>query len=301
MAGLLCDLGLHRVDPAIVLNGGVGFSRCLRCGQALVRRPGSRWGLVPRGHAVVWRPVSAGRVGRERWSPDRGADHCVHHPAPIQPAMGRSSVASRPHASRAYRYLARQIADARTDSGAAMIVLISAVCSPALSNETLMMLCAMMHDELGGRLLVIDATLTQEGIGAALGADGRPGLSEARAAHPWDVLEMLHLPTRRALFVLGAGYRPGAARPEDMVGILPFLAQRFDHILIQQQAITADTRYLAMAARADLVLVLAEEGGTRMARLAQARDAFRTHGIANVGMVLAVPSAGTAQARARAA
>lgn len=286
MGGLLCDLGLHRLDPAIVWNGGVGFSRCLRCGRALVRRPGARWGTVPRGYAVVWRPAAG-----QREAPAR--------PAPIASIQPSAHPAARP--SRAYRYLARQIAGGRIDSGTAMTVLVSAVCPQSLSNDSLLMLCAMMQDELGGRLLVIDATLASDGIGAALGAAGRPGLSEARADHVWDVLEMLHLPSARSLFVLGAGCRPGAARPDDMAGILPFLAQRFDHIVIQQRAITADTRYLAMASRADMVLVLAEEGGTRMASLTQARAAFRTHGIDNVGLVLAVPPAGAGQGRAYAA
>lgn len=294
MVGLLCDLGLHRLDPAIVWNGGVGFSRCLRCGRVLVRRPGARWGTVPRGYAVVWRP--AARKG--------GAPSPAPRSSPIAPIRSVAPPAARP--SRAYRYLARQIAGGRTDSGSAdsgsaMTVLVSAVCPQPLSNDSLLMLCAMMQDELGGRLLVIDATLASDGIGAALGAAGRPGLSEARADHVWDVLEMLHLPTARSLFVLGAGCRPGAARPDDMAGILPFLTQRFDHIVIQQRAITADTRYLAMASRADMVLVLAEEGGTRMASLTQARAAFRTHGIDNVGLVLAVPPAGAAQGRAYAA
>lgn len=295
MGGLLCDLGLHRLDPAIIWNGGVGFSRCLRCGRALVRRPGARWGAVPRGYAVVWRPAAGGRDARARPAPI----------SPIQPAARPAAhLAARP--SRAYRYLARRIAGGRTDSGSAdsgsaMTVLFSALCPQPLSNDSLLMLCAMMQDELGGRLLVIDATLATDGIGAALGAAGRPGLSEARADHVWDVLEMLHLPTARPLFVLGAGCRPGAARPDDMAGILPFLAQRFDHIVIQQRAITADTRYLAMASRADMVLVLAEEGGTRMASLTQARAAFRTHGIDNVGLVLAVPPAGAARGRAYAA
>jgi Mrp family chromosome partitioning ATPase len=259
---------LHRVDPVTVWNGGIGFSRCLRCWRALVRRPGRRWSKAPRGYAVVWRPAG-GKALAER-------------------AAG-SSAAPVEQASRSYRYLVRRIAAARADGQPARTILLSAMCDVDAANEVSLLLSATLQDELGGRLLIIDATLRNDGIGASLGIDRKPGLSEARAQDPWRALEMLHLLSRKGVFALGAGLDPAAAQADEMIGILPFLAERFDHILIQQRAITADTRNLALAAHADRILVLAKEGSTRMAGLAAARDAFRCSGIGDVGLILTVP------------
>ncbi|MET0362499.1 MAG: hypothetical protein ABW048_12205, partial [Sphingobium sp.] len=159
--------------------------------------------------------------------------------------------------------------------------------------ETVLLLSAMMQDELGGRVLLIDATLRDGGIGALLGAQGQPGLSEARADDLQSLAALIRPLHRQSLFLLGAGLVPAASRAADMAGIVSTLAQDFDHIVIQQQAITADTRYLAMAGQADLVLLLAEEGRSRMAALTLCRDTFHANGIDNVGLILTVPPAAT--------
>lgn len=384
---MLCDLGLHRVDPATVWNGGVALSRCLRCQCQLVRQPGAQWEKVPSGYSAAWRPdaletekrdwrdaatwletartaspvplapapalapmtlfdeppaepeeyqfdlleaIEAAPVrdlsepepagdgvlftAPEQAVPDDRVDWSVVFASERKPstyAWLRATAATawdsvrrlrtvanrslslldspREQASRTYRYLVQRIA-AQSERGKPIkTVLVSAVCGAEAANEALLLLSAMMQDELGGRLLVIDATLRDGGIGTQLGARGIPGLSEARPDDPSGLSRLVRPLGRDSLFLLGAGLEPGISRPEHMAGILPILAEQFDHILIQQYAITADTRYLAMAGRADLVLVLAEEGQSRMATLTQCRDAFRSNGIANVGLILTVP------------
>lgn len=52
---LFCYLRVHQAAPEPVWNGGYYFSRCLRCGRALVRRPQQRWRDVPPGFRVVWK------------------------------------------------------------------------------------------------------------------------------------------------------------------------------------------------------------------------------------------------------
>jgi Mrp family chromosome partitioning ATPase len=217
-------------------------------------------------------------LGSIRWL--RGtANRSLSRPAP-----------PREQASRTYRYLVQRIAAKAAGNEPVRTVLVSAVCDSDAANDTMLLLSAMMQDELGGRLLVIDATLRDAGIGTLLGARGKPGLSEAHVSDPQSLLELLRPLSRKSLFLLGPGLNPAESRPEDMAGILALLAQHFDHVLIQQHAITTDTRYLALAARVDLILVLAEEGQSRMASLAQCRDAFLSNGIGNVGLILTVPS-----------
>jgi hypothetical protein len=140
-------------------------------------------------------------------------------------------------------------------------------------------------------LLLIDATLGAAGVSATLGAGDTPGLSDLSSDEPWAAIELVRMLPRPHLFLLGAGLTPAAGRPDRLAPLLPALARRFDHILIQQRSAEDDTRHLALAAQADLLLVLAEEGRSPMARLRAARDAYRGHVRAPVGLVLTVPGA----------
>lgn len=271
---MLCIWGYHRVDPAAAWNGGIGFSRCLGCGAELVQRPGAGWTRVPRGYAVVWRPATeqpalAAR-GKTGQSPLQVIDN---RPPPVEPP------------SRSYRYLARRIGKART-------ILLSALCDADAANDALLLLAAMVQAEQGGRVLLIDATLADDGISALLGANSHAGLSEVRADDPWSAVETMRLLARPDMVLLGAGLNPAAGQPERIAAMLPFLADRFDHILIQQRGIASDSRNLSLARAADLVWTLAEEGRSPMARLNAARDAFHAHGIIPAGLILTVPAHG---------
>ncbi len=288
---MFCILGYHRADPVAAWNGGIGFSRCLGCGVELVQRPGAGWTPVPRGYAVIWRPLAerpalAGHVSAPttRFPLARLADGARRIGAAAGRALDRFHAPS-DHASRSYRYLAQRI-------GSARIILLSALCDADAANDTLLLLAAMLQAERGGRLLLIDATLGGDGVSAALGASGKPGLSEVRADDPWSAVEVMQILARPETILLGAGQSPAAGRPDHVAAMLPFLADRFDHILIQQRAIMADSRNLALATRADLIWALAEEGRSPMATLHAARDAFHANGIADVGLILTAPTHG---------
>jgi hypothetical protein len=288
---MLCGLAIHRAGAGAAWNGGIGFSRCVRCGADLVRRQGARWRPVPRGYAVVWRPagesppVSAVPAGRIPPFPaimrrlTRAATRLLdgQAAAPDRPSLG-------------YRHLARQLAAARPAGDPARIVSLSVACDAGPANAATLMIAAMMQDELGGRLLLIDATLGADGISGVLNGGGAPGLSDLSVDEPWAAIELLHMLPRPHLFLLGAGRDPAAGRPDRLAPLLPALARRFDHILIQQRSPEADTRHLLLAAQADLLLVLAEEGRTPMTRLRGVRDACRGHVRAPLGLVLTVPA-----------
>ncbi|MEC3947381.1 hypothetical protein [Sphingobium sp. HWE2-09] len=281
---MLCILGHHRADPAAAWNDGIGFSRCLGCNASLVQRPGAGWTRVPRGYAVVWRPVADRPALGSQATPTSLARLSLgarRIGAAATRALDRGQPPVEP-ASRSYRYLARRIGSART-------VLLSPLCNTDVANDTLLLLAAMLQDERGGRLLLIDATLGGDGIGSLLGAHGKPGLSDIRPRDPWSAVETMRLLARPNMILLGAGQHPATGRPDHLAAMLPFLAERFDHILIQQRGIMADSRNLALAARAELVWTLAEEGRSPMPRLAQARDAFRANGLPDVGLILTVP------------
>jgi hypothetical protein len=288
---MLCRLGIHRAGAGVTWNGGIGFSRCAGCGADLVRRQGAGWRPVPRGYAVVWRPKGeaaaalAAPAADVRPSPatarrlSDAAERLLDGPAagPIRPSLG-------------YRHLARQIAAARPGGDPVRVLSLSAACEAVPANEATLMMAAMMQDELGGRLLIIDATLSADGISGRLNAGDAPGLSDLAVDEPWAAIELVHMLPRPHLFLLGAGRDPAAGRPDRLARLLPALARRFDHILVQQRSPEGDTRHLALAAQADLLLVLAEEGRTPMARLRGVADACRGHVRAPVGLVLTVPA-----------
>lgn len=276
---MLCIWGHHRADPADAWNGGIGFSRCLGCGAELVQRPGTGWTRVPRGYAVVWRPAAerhalahdaSRRSPIARWS--RRAGQALDH---LRPAVEQPS--------RSYRYLARRIGNART-------LLLSSLCDAQVANDSLLLFAAMVQEERGGRVLLIDATLADDGIGAVLGGKGRQGLSDVQGQDPWSAVEAMRLLARPDMVLLGAGLNPSAGQPDRIAAMLPFLTERFDHILIQQRGIGSDSRNLALARAADLVWTLAEEGRSPMARLKDARAAFHAHDITPAGLILTVPA-----------
>lgn len=279
---MLCRWGYHRADPAAAWNGGIGFSRCVGCGAELVQRPGARWARVPRGYAVVWRPAAeqpalAVRHDVPRSSiahmSRRAGQWLDRQPPPVE------------QPSRSYRYLARRIGDART-------IVLSALCDADAANDALLLLAAMVQAEQGGRVLLIDATLAEEGVSAVLSAHRHPGLSDVRADDPWSAVEAMRLLARPDIILLGAGMNPAAGQTDRIAAMLPFLTDRFDHILIQQRGIGSDSRNLALARAADLVWILAEERRSPMARLTDARAGFHAHGIIPAGLILTVPAHG---------
>ncbi|MFY9352030.1 hypothetical protein [Sphingobium sp.] len=257
---MLCTLGFHRADQAVAWNGGIGFARCRDCATDLVQRPGARWRAVPRGYAVVWRPAVPVTAPAARLAPPAGAP-----------------------ASRDYRHLVRRLAA----QGSPRILLLSAESLLSVANDTLLLLAAMLQDELRGRLLLIDATLAEDGISASLGAAGAAGLSDIAGDDPWLAVERMRMLARPDLYLLPAGRHPASGAPDRLAAMLPFLARHFDHLLIQQRSIAADTRNLALATRADCVVLVAEEGRTPMARLHAASALYASNGIAPAGVILA--------------
>ncbi|WP_420143093.1 hypothetical protein [Sphingobium sp.] len=290
IATMLCMLGHHRADRAAIWNGGIGFSRCADCGLDMVRRPGARWTRVPRGHAVVWRRVNERpAMGDVSPEPDHAAprNRLSGHVRRIGQMASRTIQASASPASRDFRHLARRIGDART-------IVLSSHCDMATANDAMLMLAAMVQEERGGRILLIDATLTDQGIGAMLGAAGTAGLSDIMADQPWTAVEAMHLLARPDMILLGAGLHPAATRPERIATILPFLGDRFDRIIIQQRDILADSRNMTIARLADRLWILAQEGRSPMAALRAARHAFHASGMDEVELVLtAAPTGGS--------
>ncbi len=196
--------------------------------------------------------------------------------------------------SRSYRYLARQIeADLPATSGG-RLMLLSSPAAISTTSEALLMFSHFMRDELGCRILLIDGTFREGGVGAVLGFDGAPGFLDlvyGRAHRPADVI----IPTQRqGISVLPAGRVPldqlQPIQTDRISEIFDAVRASFDYVILQQASIYEDTRYLLFAGKADLVLLLVEEGVTLVEDLDRSMEVFRGHQIPNVRLVLSAPA-----------
>jgi polysaccharide biosynthesis transport protein len=198
-----------------------------------------------------------------------------------------------PEASLSYRFLARQIDNDLPHRDGGRTILLSSSVPAAASNEAMLMFSHALAEELGARVLLVDGTFGAEGVASSLGHDGAPGLMDLiydRA--PVSIDAVLSTP-RLNISVLPAG-RPRIGRPhpieaDRIARIYEQLRDRFDYVLVQQGSIIADTRYLVCAAKADLILMLVEEGVTLVDELDRCLDVFRGHQISGVRLVLCEP------------
>lgn len=222
-------------------------------------------------------------------------------PAPARPARGRlgSGLArllrrrAESSAALSYRFLARQIDADLPREGKARTVLLSSPVPAASSNEAISLFSHALAEELSCRVLLVDGTFGDAGVGAMLGHAGAPGLLDL--VHDGDRTfgEVVQPTPRRGIDVLPAGRtRVSRLLPIRADRVAAFHEQarsRYDFVLVQQRSIASDTRYLLFAAVADLVLLLAEEGVTFVGDLDRCFDVFRGHQIGNVRLMLCAP------------
>jgi Mrp family chromosome partitioning ATPase len=206
--------------------------------------------------------------------------------------MRRSRAPDSP-AALSYRFLARQIANDLPSVDAGRTILLSSAVPAAASNEAMLMFSHAVADELGARVLLVDGTFGTEGIGHALGHDGAAGLMDLVYDSGHDPFDTIQETPRHNIALLPAG-RPRIGRPLQIgagriAEVYRQLCGRFDYVVVQQGSIIADTRYLVCAARADLVLMLVEEGVTPVDELDRSLDVFRGHQITNLRLVLCEP------------
>ena len=233
----------------------------------LLRDSDMRWGEPPR--RSFWRTLQ-----------DRLAGLAQLRRPPVSAALS-------------YRYLARQIAVDLPRADRGRTVLLSAVVGPASNNEAMLMFSHALAEELDCRVLLIDGTFGEWGISAVLGHAGAPGLVDLVHDGDRGAGDLIQTTSRRNISVLPAGRtgieRPLPIRTGQVAALLEQAGQGFDYVLVQQGAITADTRYLPFAAKSDLVLLLAEEGVTLVGELDRSLDVFRGHQISSVRLMLCTP------------
>jgi hypothetical protein len=77
MMDLFCRFGSHVAQDRAISNDGFEFSKCRRCGCALVRRDSETWRELPKGYRIVWkqRTVERRRAASLHGVPEQGYFH----------------------------------------------------------------------------------------------------------------------------------------------------------------------------------------------------------------------------------
>ena len=196
-------------------------------------------------------------------------------------------------ASASYRFLARHIQADLPFADGGRVILLSSATSMDLSGESLLMLSFFLRDELGCRILLLDGTLREGGVGAVLGHEDAPGFLDLIYGTELSLDAVVQKTNREHISVLPAGRIPAAPlTPTQASRIAELLKQArasFDYILIQQGPIFQDSRYLLLTSEADLILLLVEESETPLSELERCVGVFRDHQVGNVRIVLAAP------------
>ena len=104
-----------------------------------------------------------------------------------------------------YRYLARQIETDLPVTDGGRTVLISSTVPLELSNEACLMFAHFLATELGRRVLLIDGTFGDQGVGSALGHAGAPGFVDTIYGAAFPLSELVVPTARENVFCCRAG------------------------------------------------------------------------------------------------
>ena len=151
-----------------------------------------------------------------------------------------------------------------------------------------------LAEEYGRSVLIVDATFSQQGIGAMLGDSAAPGLVDMLETATFDT-HQLHTfcqPTVNELVAwLPAGQRSNghiaAVSSKRLRAFLDVASGTTDFVLVQGANVIAGGRSLAFVSLCDAALMVVLEGKTRVERIEQARDILLDCGGSRVGLVLA--------------
>lgn len=194
--------------------------------------------------------------------------------------------------SASYRYLARKIALDMSGSETGSSIVFSSATDMSKSSEVLLMFSHFLHDELSSSVLIIDATFRNNGLTRLLGLEDRPGIVDVLipgSDSTPDFASVTH-DLKGNISFIAAGVVQQRQVPyvseEQVQSFIDEFKAQYDYVILQQDDIQIDTRYLPYAKSADLVLLHLEERSTAIESFDEKMDVFRSHNITNVKYIL---------------
>ncbi len=193
-------------------------------------------------------------------------------------------------ASRSYRYLARQIETDLGETEKAHEVVMTSPGSMEFLNQAILMFAYGLKNELGSKVVILDATFRGQGVGAFLGYGEDQGLMNLLYEETTKMGEMIK-PTRiKDIHVLPAGKLQEkifqSLKADKVKAIFQKLGTVYDYIVIQVGPLQNDTRYISLAEFTEMVLILVEEGNTLLGEIETYRTTLENHNISNYQIVM---------------
>lgn len=197
-------------------------------------------------------------------------------------------------ASKSYRYLARQVAQDLAPIEGGKSIVFSAATSMAVNSEILLMFSHYLQDELVSTVLIIDATFRNSGLTRVFKFEERPGLIDLLSDDEGFLnTDSVTQSIKPNISFIGVGNLRDQnltyVSETQVQALVDQLTKQYDYVILQQNYIQEDTRYLPFAKSADLVLLHMEERRTPIAKFEEARDIFLDHRISNVKYILSEP------------
>jgi Mrp family chromosome partitioning ATPase len=164
----------------------------------------------------------------------------------------------------------------------------SALVPSQKANDTLSMLGWYLHDELGREILLIDGGFRDSELSRYFGHDLEPGLSDILRGEAGLGECVLNIAPGISLLPGGTDIaRPGEVfDPRKVEGLLKEVRAKWSYALVGHPSVSSDTRYMTWAALSDLVLLLAEEGGTRLADVEAANEIYHQNAVRQVQLLM---------------
>lgn len=191
-------------------------------------------------------------------------------------------------AAEACRALRTSIMLSRAGGGPKTILITS--CIPGEGKTTLTMNLAVAFAQHSKKVIIIEADMRRPRIKHALDVPSKVGLSNVLAGSLTSDEAILHGVHLAALDVLPAGPRP--PMPSEILGSTAFdelleqLRLRYDIVLIDSPPALLVTDAVAMSAKTDAVLWVAQAGVVTRPQLARTAELIERNGLPVIGFVL---------------
>jgi Mrp family chromosome partitioning ATPase len=191
------------------------------------------------------------------------------------------------NASTSFRFLARRIGhDLPPEAG--RVITLSALVASDRASETLSMLGWYLHEELARNVLLIDGGFRDCELSRYFGRDGERGLSDILREDA--ALAECAVSVAPGIELLPGGTdiaRPGEVfDPRKVERLLKDARGKWSYSLVAHPNVSSDTRYVTWGTLSDLVLLLAEEGGTRLANVEAANEIYHQNAVPQVQLLM---------------
>ena len=192
-----------------------------------------------------------------------------------------------------YRQLAAKLEFDLANGVPGHCLLLTAPRASSVTIEAMLELGWELAENLGHRVLLLDGSFSDAGVGAAAGCGRDPGLADVLFDSPERLVSLARPTSHERVFVLPGGGTPrggsSALKAADLRGLLHRAYPRFDYVLIQGPPLMEDPRGLLFLPVADRVLLLAQEGQTSMEDLEASRRKLAPCQPGQLGLVLVRP------------